>query len=464
MKLPEKWLSVRMWVNVATPDNYSALRYRELDICRCESLRLPFKWGRGGTPCPPGTSWDGANVRGTGPAEPPAPISSGGTAECDAALARATQSPTISNLLYNQSRILIVKLAGIGDLLTAFPAMEALRKAYPQAEITALVTPQTESLLHGSGLVDRVLVLDKYLFDQAGGFLRPRSLVALFQLAKLLRAHSFDVVLLLHHLITWPGIAKYALLMAATGAPLRVGLDDGRGRFLNLSTRDRGFGALHEVDYWLEVVGLLGAANPNPQMRLKWGVEEDQYADDTLSRLALHSNDRLLAVHPGSGSYSTARRWGAGKFADVVDALGEDGLTPLIVAGPGEEAIAQGVIQAAKAKCHLLSGVPSPKHLAAILSRCHLFVGNDSGVMHLAVAAGVPVVAVFGPSNHKAWGPYDPLGRRSRIVRLDLPCSPCLYRGQSLGLRHGCPESRCLEEVTQKMVARAARELLQNMP
>lgn len=365
---------------------------------------------------------------------------------------------------YDPRRILVVKLAGIGDLLTAFPALEALRKAYPQAEITALVTPQTESLLNGSGLVDRVLVLDKYLFDEAGGFLRPRPLVALVRLAKQLRDNAFDAVLLLHHLITWPGIIKYAMLSMASGAPLRVGLDDGRGRFLNLSVRDRGFGALHEVDYWLEICGLLGAANPDPKVRLKWAVEEDDYATRALGKLGSRPSDRLLAVHPGAGSYSPVRRWGTHGFAAVVDALGSSGLTPLIIAGPNEEQIAQDVIGAARARSLLLSGVPSPKHLAAILSRCRLFIGNDSGVMHLAVAAGLPVVAIFGPSNHRAWGPYDPQGNRHRVVRVDLPCSPCLYRGQSLGLRYGCGDVKCLKHVTPEMVVRAARELLSNLP
>lgn len=365
--------------------------------------------------------------------------------------------PVGPNILH---RVLVVKLAGIGDLLTAFPALEALRKGYPQAEITALITPQTESLLQGSGLVDRVMVLDKYLFDDAGGFLRTRSLAALVRLARQLRGHSYDAVLLLHHLITWAGVAKYALLTLASGAPLRVGLDDGRGWFLNLSARDRGFGGLHEVNYWLEVVGALGVANPDPKVRLSWGPEEEGFAEESWRALGLSRADQVFAIHPGCGGYSPVRRWSPEGFAAVADALARDGLVSLVVAGPGEEGIAGQVVEAAEVRSLLLTGMPTPRHLAAVLARCRLFVGNDSGVMHLAVAAGLPVVAVFGPSNPRAWGPYDPDGRRSRIVWVDLPCSPCLYRGQSLGLRHGCGDLRCLREIRPEMVIRAARELL----
>ena len=357
-------------------------------------------------------------------------------------------------------QILVVKLAGIGDLLTAFPALEALRGRWPEAEITALVTPQTESLLQGAGLVDRVMVLDKYLFDDAGGFLRPRRLAALLRLAADLRSRSFDVAILLHHLVTWAGVAKYALLMMATGARWRVGLNDGRGRFLNLSARDGGFGALHEVDYWLVAVRLLGATTDEPRVRGDWGREEEEFARQVWSRLRLDSTDSVVAVHPGSGSYSTVRRWYPERYAAVASALAADGLIPLVVAGPGEEELARMVAAGAGGGGRELEGVPSARKLAAVLAGCRLFVGNDGGVMHLAFAAGVPVVAVFGPSNHRAWGPYDPGGERSRIVRVDLPCSPCFYRGQSLGLRYGCGDLQCLLRIVPEGVIAAARELL----
>ncbi len=130
----------------------------------------------------------------------------------------------------------------------------------------------------------------------------------------------------------------------------------------------------------------------------------------------------------------------------------------LVVAGPGEGDLARRVVEEVGGGAALLEGVPSLQQLAAVLARSRLFVGNDSGVTHLAAAAGVPVVAVFGPSNHRA--PYDPGGERTRIVRLGLPCSPCLYRGSSLGLRYGCGDPRCLLDLEPSSVLAAARDLL----
>lgn len=361
------------------------------------------------------------------------------------------------------TRILVVKLAGIGDLLTAFPAMEALRLRFPRAELSALVTPASSTLLDGSGLVDRLIVLDKYLFDEPRGLLRPGALSDLAAFAGRLRSHRFDAALLFHHPQSWTGVAKYASLMLASGAPVRAGLDDGRGLFLSRSVPDRGFGAVHEVDYWLEVAGLLGARHPSPAVRLPWGQEEGDYADHLWESLGLVEKP-VVAIHPGVGGYSPVRRWSSTGFALVGKALAGDGLIPLVVAGPGEEGIASRVVDGIGSPALLLQGVPTPCHLAAVLSSCRLFVGSDSGVMHVAAAAGSPVVAVFGPSNHRAWGPYDPTGDKSRVVRLDLACSPCMYRGQSLGWRYGCGQMACLRRISPEMVLEAARELLATTP
>ena len=93
-----------------------------------------------------------------------------------------------------------------------------------------------------------------------------------------------------------------------------------------------------------------------------------------------------------------------------------------------------------------------------MLRRCRLLVSNDSGVVHLATAVSTPVVAVFGPSNDAAWGPYPPPAHR--VVRATLPCSPCFYRGTSLGTPQGCATRECLQLVTPAMVVAAAQELL----
>ena len=134
-------------------------------------------------------------------------------------------------------RILVVKVADIGDLLTATPALRSLRQTFPSARITGLVSPHCVDLLSSTGLVDEVLALDKW----RGGL--PLGLGAT------LRCHRFDAMLLMHHLTTRLGVAKYAALCLAAAAAVRAGLDNGRGWFLTHRAPDLGFGVRHEVEY-----------------------------------------------------------------------------------------------------------------------------------------------------------------------------------------------------------------------
>lgn len=359
-------------------------------------------------------------------------------------------------------RILVVKLADLGDVLTATPALRALRRRFPMAHITALVTPHTSSLLEGNDAVDSTLLFPKARFDRPRELLRPRaglgSLGDALMLTQRLRAGRFDAVVLLHHLTTPWGRAKYGALLAVTGAPVRAGLDNGAGRFLTDRAPDRGFGVRHEVEYWLDVVGTLGASLSRPLLEIHLRPEELVAAEERWRALGLPDH-RVVLLHPGSGRFSVARRWAPSRFAEVGDGLAGDGMSVALVAGPGEESLAAEVQQSMHAAATTIVARGSPRELAALLGRASLFVGNDSGMMHCSAAMGVPVVGVFGLTNHRAWGPFPP--DRHRVVRLDLPCSPCFYTGLALGTPAGCPPRTCLNELGADAVLAAARELLQ---
>jgi ADP-heptose:LPS heptosyltransferase len=361
----------------------------------------------------------------------------------------------------NLRRLVVVKLADLGDVLTATPALRALRNGFPDAEITALVTPHTAPLLRGNDSVDHIVGFPKAWFDDPRGLLRPergsRAAVALSRLATHLRAQHFDAIVLLHHLTTDWGRAKYRALAWAAGTPIRAGLDDGHGDFLTHRAIDLGFGERHEVDYWLDVVGTLCAAHPEPAMELH--LSDDELRAGTVRWAAAALGPRAVVLHPGSGAFSVARRWSPDRFARVGDAMTDDGLQVAVLSGPGEEQLAESVRSAMERPSHALGGIGSPRELGAVLHNAALFIGNDSGVMHMAATVGVPVVGVFGLTNHRAWGPYPPAAHR--VVRLDLPCSPCLYSGFELGTPNGCPPRTCLTELEPRQVIAAARSLLQ---
>ena len=360
-------------------------------------------------------------------------------------------------------RILAVKLADLGDLLSVTPALRALRNGHPEAHIAALVTPGSAAILAGSTSVDEVISFEKALFDRP--LAASRSAPAALELARQLRGGSWDALALFHHLTTPFGIAKYAALALASGAPVRAGLDNGRGWFLTRRVRDDGFGARHEVDHWLAVAEALGGHTDDPRLEIRVTDDDRAWASEALAAVGLAGRD-VAIVHPGTGAFSLARRWPAERFAAVARELrARYGLDVVVVRGPApdEDSLARQVAAEARDEDDGLPVVgPSPTlgSLVALLGHARVFVGNDSGVMHFATAARVPVVAVFGPSNDRAWGPYPPDAPRHAVVREQLACTPCTHRGHSLGTPGGCPARTCLDLVEPADVLAAIDRVL----
>jgi lipopolysaccharide heptosyltransferase II len=366
------------------------------------------------------------------------------------------------------AHILVVKLASIGDLLLSTPALRALRQTYPQARIDLLVTPESAGILKGWKAIDHIIVLDKYLFDYPSQMLlHPDRLLRLTAFYNTLRDGHYDAVLLLHHLTLPFGRLKHQILMRATGAKWRVGLDNGHGWFLNVRVEDNGFGALHEAEYNMAVAQAVGATVADKRLFIPLSEDDRARARQLLydGELPERVARPIIALHPGSGGYSTARRWAPERFAKLADALWHDfGGQIVLVGGPEEAALHQQIIamMQSPAPVRSLAGKGSIHVTAAVLELVDLFIGNDAGPMHLAAAVGTPIVAIFGLSNYRAWGPYTGgiAGRRAEIVHLDLPCMPCFYRGHQLGTPEGCATRDCLAMLGVDPVAVVARRML----
>ena len=358
-------------------------------------------------------------------------------------------------------RILVVKLATLGDLLTITPALRAIRTRFRDAHIGVLTTPASAPALRGLASYDEVITFDKFAFD------RPVNAVRSFpeagRLARELRGGGWDTLVLLHHLTTAFGVVKYAALSLGSGAARRVGLDNGRGGwFLTESAIDRGFGWRHEVDYWLSVAAVLGASHPGtPRLELCVAPDDAGWAAARWSELRLPAETALLV--PGSGAFSRARRWAPERFASVGRQLVEKyGLVPLVLAGvdTDEVALAHTVAEQIGPSARVAPAAPSPQALGALVRRCRLVVGNDGGVIHVATAVGTPVVAVFGPSNDRAWGPYPPRDVRHAVIREALTCAPCIHRGHDFGTPQGCAARTCLAILEPASVLAAVERVL----
>jgi exopolysaccharide biosynthesis WecB/TagA/CpsF family protein len=355
-------------------------------------------------------------------------------------------------------RILLVQLADIGDLVLTTPALAALRAARPAAHLALLTTRHSAPVLP-AGLVDEIIPFDKHTFDRPRALLKPDNLREALGLAGRLRRGHYDTVVFFHHFTTRFGALKFASLAFSSGARRRVGLDNGNAPFLTDRIPDEGFGARHQAQYWLDLVGLLGADTTARPAQV--AVAQGPGAVPAPLKAKAPGSIRI-ALHPGSGGYSLARRWEPTKFAAVADALAMEFNAQVVLLGTADDNV-DDVRVAMRAKPVDMTGRTTLAQLAAVLKTCDLYIGADSGVMHIAAAVGIPVVAVFGPSNPDAWRPWTP-GGRSAVVTSDAACSPCSYVGHSIGLRDGCAARSCMQMISAGRVVKAARALLTATP
>lgn len=368
-------------------------------------------------------------------------------------------------------RVLVVKLADLGDALLTTPTVHALRAAWPDARLDVLTTPQAAVVFQASPDVDRVHTLDVHARGGARG--RVARIAGRARTIAALRAERYDVIALCHSLVTRRGALKYAALLALIGAPVRAGtVARGRlrGWFLTRRGMDRGYDAAHVVETMAGVAAALGVAvidlaprfEPDAAARAAAAALWSELPGAPTPSAARPLAGRTIAFHPGAGPYSPARRWAPDRFAAVAAAAHDAGARTVLCGTAADDGA---LVRAAGAPIDVdATGRTSVPALAALLARCDALVCNDGGVMHVACAVGTPVVAVFGPSNDAAWGPWPPArdGRPSphRVVRLDLPCRPCLYVGGRLGSPAGCPTRDCLRWLGPAPVIEALRDVL----
>lgn len=354
-------------------------------------------------------------------------------------------------------RILLVQLADLGDMILTTPALAALRAAQPDSHLALLTSPHAARVLDDS-LVDEVITFDKHYF-MPRAMLNPVNWLRIGRLVRQLRREQYDTLVFFHHFTLKRGTFKFALLSYTLGAHNRLGLDNGNGYFLTHRLPDKGFGLKHQAQYWLDLVGLLDAET-HPR-RARVGTSDEVLPIPAYGARAGMQGVRVV-IHAGSGPYTQSRRWDPFKFAKVADHLVESHQAQIVLVGTPDDD--NETVKAAMRFSPVdLTGRTSLPQLADLLRSADLFIGADSGITHMAAAVGTPVVAVYGPSNHAAWGPWSP-GGQVALVRSQPLCSPCSYVEHSIGLRHGCPALTCMRMVNAQQVIDTATTILDGLP
>ncbi len=334
--------------------------------------------------------------------------------------------------------ILVVRLTSLGDVLMSLPAVKALKEGSPGTKVSWLVEGSVAELLSCQDFVDHVLRFPRDLIMRSireGSGLKALGHLTAF-LGKL-RATRYDA------LIDFHGILKSALLDYAARAEKKIGF--GRrfakeGSWLAYDERVDGADThLHKVERNMLLVRHLGIDGTVPQVELVAPPDAESYVNDLLAEHGIRPP--IIAIFPFCSKGSAFKRWDLGRYAELLKRMKESiPATMLILWGPGEEEEARQLCDMAGAGVVLPANL-GVAQLCAVLKRADMYVGGDTGVMHLAAFSGVPVVAIFGPTDPKVNAPYGPA---HRVVRKELPCSPCRDKN--------CKERTCLNSITPEEV------------
>ena len=303
-------------------------------------------------------------------------------------------------------KVLVVRLRSIGDTVLATPSLFALKRFLPNAQVDILVEDWVAPVLDNHPHVDNVIVLER------GGF------ITRARVARELRAANYDVVYNLH------GGTTATFLTRATGARRRVGFKS--YQYGQLHNHQAPSPLLiweqqktHSVEQQLALLGWTGVpVTDRPRTSLGTSPKAAETVDRLLNENGL-SNQNIALIHPAA-AFAT-KQWAAQNFARVVEFLAKREFTSVAIAAPNEQALLEQL--RSESSVDVVTFALSLPEVTALAARSQLFVGNDSGIAHIAAAVGTPSVVVFGSSNIAHWRPWNTAP--AEVVFEEMPCQPC---------------------------------------
>lgn len=340
----------------------------------------------------------------------------------------------------NVERILVIRLRSIGDTVLSTPSLIALKRFLPDTRVDILLEGWVAPLLDGFDAVDNVLV--------AGDDLGAR-----LQTAREIRRNKYDVVFNLH------GGTTATFFARASGARHLVGFASYQYSFLydhRIAAAAEFWGRkeVHSAEQQLALLGSVGVPVQDlPFSRLAVTPESTVSVNEKLAAETQRRGgffDRIALMHPAA-AFDT-KQWATENFARVAEFLAEKGLGTVAVAAPGEQAVLDAVTAHSRVPVVTFDDLTLPE-ITALASKAGIFVGNDSGIAHIAAAVGTPAVVIFGSSNRVHWRPWT--DAPNEIVYEKFECQPCA--GYTCEV-YGTP--KCILSVRPKSVFEAIDRVL----
>jgi lipopolysaccharide heptosyltransferase I len=307
-------------------------------------------------------------------------------------------------------RLLLIRLSALGDVVNTLPAVTAVREAFPGARLAFVVEDRCRDVVAGHPDIDRVFVFPRRRWQS--DFFRPwrwaRLFPEVFAFFREIRAEGFDVA------IDFQGNLKGGLHSWLSAIPIRIGFARGHCSEFNwlFSTirvrppTER----MYRVEKFLTLLEPLGIRPSRPRYVFPRAEESRARARRFLDGLGWAGRDYTV-LHPGTSEFGKIKRWPLDRFGELARRLAAEGHRVLVVWGPGEREMAESIARQGGDSVRVAMETASILDLAELIAGARVFVGADSGPLHIASAVGVRSVALFGPKDPAVYGPYNPLGK-----------------------------------------------------
>lgn len=335
-------------------------------------------------------------------------------------------------------RIVVIKLSAVGDVVLITPSLRALRERFPQVHLTVIVGRESLELLHRCPYVDDLVVFDPARDGSPGGLIR---------LGRRLARGQVDLV------VDFQNNRRSHWLGWLAGAPQRYGFAGRRWSWLLSHRVIPPDGPVPPVEHQFRILQLLGIEKADPRLELWPGSPDEAHVEALLQEGWIAAHQPLMLVHPGARWSS--KRWPTERYAQLADRLATEFKARVILTGSAQErSLCEEIHRLAQVKPLVAAGRTSLNELAALSRRCKVFVGGDSAPLHVAAAAGTPVVALFGSTDPVR---HLPPAARLKLLRTAIPCSPC-YRRVCPRRRDGYME--CMRRISVDEVCEAVKDLV----
>lgn len=316
-------------------------------------------------------------------------------------------------------KILVLNFDYLGAVMLTIPALIALRESFPDAKLVHYMGKNVAELLEYSSCADQIIIRNKQT-----------QFPDKFRLLRNLRTEQFDAA------ISFCCAESKTLLSYFSGAPIRIGFAQAKLPFLLTHRVYQPPLGRHMVENNLDLIRALNPSCSSPPLTVWLSEEDTHFAEQFCIEHNLSSSDIIIAMHVGASE--VYRRWPVSLMAELANRLIKQFQAKIILVGAEpDKTITTELINLMEWKPINAVGKTSFRQLAAIFNRCTLFIGADSGPMHVAAAIGIPVVAFFGPSDPLRAGPYT---KSAWVIRKELACSPC-YKGD-------CDNNICMQQIT----------------